>query len=449
MITLLGRYEILDELGQGAMGIVYKAKDPLIDRTVAIKTINLGLAQEEKEEYEGRFYQEAKAAGRLSHPCIVTIYDVGKSGDIAYIAMEFLEGRELRDILNDSERIPLAQVLSIVAQVAQGLAYAHERGIVHRDVKPSNVMVAHDGNAKITDFGIARMASSAVRTQTGMVMGSPKYMSPEQVMGRQTDQRSDIFSLGVMLYEMLTGQAPFVGENINAIMYQTLNATPAPPGTMHPGVPDMLNFIVAKALAKGLDDRYQNAADFANDLLVCRNTLSTPGISRLQLKSGSVLSDTIPMRGREKLEVDESRPIATLGLAAAFDSSAATMRLAAMTSSAEEIEYLSKTLKIVRPSLEAITQAAPDFKPPAPAPEERISPERSGHADVLNIVDAASLDELEKPASLPFSNGASDAQPLPENLLPDKWNIAPEKNKKILLGILLLVVIGLVAINFF
>ena len=225
MISQLGRYEVVGELGQGAMGVVYKAKDPLIDRVVAIKTINLGLAQEEKEEYEGRFYQEAKAAGRLSHPNIVTIYDVGKSGDIAYIAMEFLEGRELRDILNDGERIPLAQVLSIVAQVAQGLAYAHERGIVHRDVKPSNVMVAHDGNAKITDFGIARMASSAVRTQTGMVLGSPKYMSPEQVMGRQTDQRSDIFSLGVMLYELLTGQAPFVGENVNAIMYQTLNAT--------------------------------------------------------------------------------------------------------------------------------------------------------------------------------------------------------------------------------
>ena len=173
MITHMGRYEIVDELGQGAMGIVYKARDPLIDRMVAIKTINLSLAQEDKGEYEARFYQEAKAAGRLSHPNIVTIYDVGKSGDIAYIAMEFLEGRELRDMLNEGHRIPLDQAIKIVAQVAKGLGYAHEKGIVHRDVKPSNVMVDKDGHTKITDFGIARMVSSAVRTQTGMVLGSP------------------------------------------------------------------------------------------------------------------------------------------------------------------------------------------------------------------------------------------------------------------------------------
>ncbi|MDO8412657.1 MAG: serine/threonine-protein kinase, partial [Gallionellaceae bacterium] len=237
MISHLGRYEIVSELGQGAMGVVYKAKDPLIDRIVAIKTINLSLAQEEKDEYEARFYQEAKAAGRLSHPNIVTIYDVGKSEDIAYIAMEFLEGRELRSILNDGQMLPVMQVIKIVTQVAQGLAYAHDKGIVHRDVKPANIMVMTDGHAKITDFGIARMASAAVRTQTGMVLGSPKYMSPEQVMGRQTDQRSDIFSLGVMLYEMLAGQVPFMGENINAIMYQTLNATPAPPGTFNQAVP--------------------------------------------------------------------------------------------------------------------------------------------------------------------------------------------------------------------
>ena len=218
MISHLGRYEVVGELGQGAMGVVYKATDPLIDRIVAIKTITLSLAQEEREEYEARFYQEAKAAGRLSHPNIVTIFDVGRSGDIAYIAMEFLQGRELRDILNDEKLLPVDQVLDIVAQVALGLAYAHEHGIIHRDVKPSNIMVLRDGHAKITDFGIARMASASVRTQTGMVLGSPKYMSPEQVMGKLTDQRSDIFSLGVMLYEMLTGLPPFTGENVNAIM---------------------------------------------------------------------------------------------------------------------------------------------------------------------------------------------------------------------------------------
>ena len=405
MISQLGRYEVVGELGQGAMGVVYKAKDPLIDRVVAIKTINLSLAQEEKEEYEGRFYQEAKAAGRLSHPNIVTIYDVGKSGDIAYIAMEFLEGRELRDILNEGESIPLDQVLSIVAQIAQGLAYAHDKGVVHRDVKPSNVMVGRDGHAKITDFGIARMASSAVRTQTGIVLGSPKYMSPEQVMGRHTDQRSDIFSLGVMLYEMLTGQAPFVGENVNAIMYQTLNATPAPPGTMNPIVPDMLNFIAAKALAKGLEDRYQSATDFANDLLACRNTLVTAGSGKLQPKPNSHLSDAIPVVGREKSDADESRPIATLGLSPVFDSSAATLRLAAMTSSAEEIEYLSKTLRIIRPSMESIAQAVPVAKPPK-----------------LSVPSAAKLQPLSSKVS----------------------NASASNAKVLLLIVLLLVLIGLV-----
>ena len=363
MISQLGRYEVVGELGQGAMGVVYKARDPLIDRIVAIKTINLSLAMDEKEEYEGRFYQEAKAAGRLSHPNIVTIYDVGKSDDIAYIAMEFLEGRELRDMLNDGQRMPVDEVLAIVMQVARGLAYAHEKGVVHRDVKPSNIMVVHEGHAKITDFGIARMASAGVRTQTGMVLGSPKYMSPEQVMGKLTDQRSDIFSLGVMLYEMLTGQAPFVGENVNAIMYQTLNATPTAPGTMNPLVPDMLNFIVAKALAKGLDNRYQNAKDFANDLRACRDAMPRSSLradsSQPQPTPGTRLPNAIHAVGREEADADESRPVATMGLSAAFDSFSATMRLAALTSSNEEIEELSRTLKMVRPSMAAINQGAP------------------------------------------------------------------------------------------
>ena len=369
MISQLGRYEVLGELGQGAMGIVYKARDPLIDRVVAIKTINLGLALDEKEEYEGRFYQEAKAAGRLNHPNIVTIYDVGKSGDVAYIAMEFLQGRELRDIMNDDGLLPVDQVLDIVAQVAQGLAYAHEHGIVHRDVKPSNIMVVRDGHAKITDFGIARMASSAVRTQTGMVLGSPKYMSPEQVMGKEIDQRSDIFSLGVMLYEMLTGQAPFNGENVNAIMYQTLNAVPAPPNTLNPAVPEMINFILAKALAKKVEDRYQNAKDFAVDLRACRDTLPRSGKQINVSPPGGErkLPDAIDISGRRHMDEEEAKP--AVALSQAFDSAAATMRLAALTGTGEDVDELAKTLKVMRPSAEAIGRAAP-----APRPAMRQGP---------------------------------------------------------------------------
>lgn len=361
MISQLGRYEVIRELGQGAMGIVYQAKDPLIDRVVAIKTINLGLAMEGKDEYEGRFYQEAKAAGRLNHPNIVTIYDVGKSGDIAYIAMEYLQGRELRDIMNDVGLLPVSNVLDIVAQVASGLAYAHEHDIIHRDVKPSNIMVIRDGHVKITDFGIARMASSAVRTQTGMVLGSPKYMSPEQVMGREIDQRSDIFSLGVMLYEMLTGQAPFNGDNVNAIMYQTLNAVPAAPSTQNDAVPEMLNFIVAKALAKGIDDRYQNAKDFADDLRACRDTLPSAdhdyNVGAMPPGGDKLLADAIPVSGRIESTADDLST-STQGLSKTFDSAAATMRLAAMTASSEEVENLSRTLKMPKASADEINQLA-------------------------------------------------------------------------------------------
>ncbi len=371
MISHLGRYEIVGELGQGAMGVVYKATDPLIDRMVAIKTITLSLAQEERDEYEARFYQEAKAAGRLSHPNIVTIFDVGRTGDVAYIAMEFLQGRELRDILNDAKLLPVDQVIDIVAQVALGLDYAHEHGVVHRDIKPSNIMVGRDGHVKITDFGIARMASAGVRTQTGMVLGSPKYMSPEQVMGKLTDQRSDIFSLGVMLYEMLTGQAPFMGENVNAIMYQTLNAIPQPPSSLNGTVPDMLNFIVAKALAKDLEHRYQNAKELANDLRA-----SLGNMPRKTVVADVDMAKTIRVTAQPEAQLedvnpgDESDPAVTMRLSTSFDSVGATMRLAAMTASQKDVEELSKTFKMARPSIEEINssaQQAPLFTKHAPA----------------------------------------------------------------------------------
>ena len=359
MISQLGRYQIISVLGQGAMGVVYKATDPLIDRVVAIKTINLGLALDEKEEYEARFYQEAKAAGRLSHPNIVTIFDVGKNGDVAYIAMEFLRGRELREILNEMPILPLVQVLDIVAQVASGLAYAHEHGIVHRDVKPSNIMVLREGQIKITDFGIARMESSSVHTQTGMVLGSPKYMSPEQVVGKPIDQRSDNFSLGVMLYEMLTGRAPFAGENINAIMYQTLNAIPASPSSLNLEVPEMLNFIVAKAIAKDVDDRYQSALDFATDLRACRT---------LMLKNAPDQSSLPAIKiNAARATKDESLHL-SFGLSSAFDSFEATIRFAAMTATPLEVDKLSKTLKLLRPNIEDVTPAlVKPVLPPASA----------------------------------------------------------------------------------
>lgn len=272
MIEKLGRYEVVSELGQGAMGVVYKSIDPLIDRTVAIKTINLNLSKEELADFEARFYREAQSAGRLNHPNIVTIHDVGKTDSVAYMAMEFLEGQELRGLLATGRPLEIERAADIAAQVAEGLAYAHEHGVVHRDIKPANIMIVRNGLVKITDFGIALMPSAS-RTLAGMILGSPKYMSPEQVLGQTIDGRSDIFSLGVVLYEMLTGQSPFSGDNLNTIMYRILNETPVPPSLVSENVPEAFDAIIAKALSKRPEDRYQNAKVFGRDL---REYLNAP-----------------------------------------------------------------------------------------------------------------------------------------------------------------------------
>lgn len=270
----LGRYEIISELGKGAMGVVYKAIDPLIERTVAIKTIKLDLSKQELDNFEERFYREAKSAGRLNHQNIVTIYDIGKSDNIAYMAMELMEGQLLRDILDSHTALSISKIVDIVAQIADGLAYAHENGIVHRDIKPANIMLVRDGVAKIMDFGIAQMPSGSC-TLAGTVMGSPKYMAPEQIAGKSVDGRSDLFALGVILYELLTGEPPFDGDNINSIMYRILNEPPVPPKTLTPRIPESFNFIIAKALAKNPDERYQNAKDLANDLRKHGNPVPT------------------------------------------------------------------------------------------------------------------------------------------------------------------------------
>ncbi|MBI2296446.1 MAG: serine/threonine protein kinase [Betaproteobacteria bacterium] len=267
-LTQLGRYRILAELGHGAMGVVYKAEDPLLNRTVAIKTIIMSADAAERAEYERRFYQEAKAAGGLNHPNVITIHDVGREGDIAYMAMELLEGVELREVMRRGPvALPLA--LEIAAQVADGLAFAHERGVVHRDIKPGNIMIVRDRRAKIMDFGIARMRVSDVRTQTGAILGSPKYMSPEQVAGRPADHRSDIFSLGVVLYELAAGAPPFTAPDMAQLMHQITSTAHRPPSSVNPSVPAMLDLIIAKALEKASDARYQSAAELAADLRAC------------------------------------------------------------------------------------------------------------------------------------------------------------------------------------
>ena len=345
-----GRYEIVAELGKGAMGVVYRARDPMLDRMVAIKTINMSLDSGEMAEYEARFYQEAKAAGGLNHPNIVTVHDIGRSGNVAYMAMEFLEGRELRDLMSPGQPLAPALAVEIAAQVAEGLAYAHQHGVVHRDVKPANIMILQTGMAKITDFGIARMRMAEVRTQTGVVLGSPRYMAPEQVAGKRAEPRSDVFSLGVILYEMLTGKPPFTGDDVTSIMFQILNLVPPPPSTVNPAIPAVLDFIVAKALTKHSDDRYPDASEFARDLHDSLQQAQAAGQApaaarpggqpKLDTEAARALARSLPGDRRADAEGVGAESAPTLGLSKAFDSLSATVKLAAQTGMMEAVKDL-------------------------------------------------------------------------------------------------------------
>jgi serine/threonine protein kinase len=261
-----GRFRVVSELGRGAMGVVYRAEDTTLGRTVAIKTIALsGGSRQERDVHEARFLQEARAAGGISHPVIITIYEMGREGDTAFIAMELLEGRELRELIRDG-RLDPARAVVIAATVAEALGYAHERGVVHRDIKPGNIMVLTDGRVKIMDFGIARHREPTVKTQTGVLLGSPQYMAPEQIVGQPFDHRADIFSLGLVLYESLTGVKPFTADDIPDLTFKVANMPATPPSHIAPGLPPVLDYIMARALQKKPEERYQTAAEFARDL---------------------------------------------------------------------------------------------------------------------------------------------------------------------------------------
>jgi serine/threonine-protein kinase len=263
----LGRYEVVGELGRGAMGVVYKGEDPKIHRTVAIKTVSLSEFDEDiVDEIRERFFREAESAGLLTHPNIVTIYDCGEEHDLAYIAMEFLQGVDLEAYVQKENLLPPRETLRIVASVAEALEYAHNKGIVHRDIKPANIMrLRETKEVKVTDFGIARITYSS-KTKTGVILGTPSYMSPEQIVGKKVDGRSDIFSLGVVLYEMLAGQKPFTGEDMTTLMYMIAREKHPPITSLNPKIPKVLEKIIDKALEKDLSKRYQKAGQMAEHL---------------------------------------------------------------------------------------------------------------------------------------------------------------------------------------
>lgn len=271
----IGRYRILGELGRGAMGVVYKAQDSKIGRTVAIKTIRLSDLTERRERVRlrERLFREAQSAGILSHPNIVTIYDVQEEGETAYVFMEFVDGPTLDSVIH-SVTPSQELILSVLRQTAAALDYAHNKGIVHRDIKPANIMIGENGTAKITDFGVAKLVSQQM-TQTGTMMGTPSYMSPEQIEGRQLDGRSDQFSLAVIAYEMVTGEKPFVAESLPPLLFKIVREEPASPQRLNPTLGAMLPAAILKGLSKKSSERYSSCTEFVEAVVVAAR--STPG----------------------------------------------------------------------------------------------------------------------------------------------------------------------------
>lgn len=265
----LGRYRLVRVLGRGAMGVVYEALDERLGRTVAIKTVLRSHLDNEStaQDYAARFVREAQAAARLSHPNIVTVYDFGEHDDLSYIVMEFVSGRELADLFRSGHRFTLLQALQIMAELLDALAYAHAQGVVHRDVKPANVLVDQAGHVKLADFGVARVSSGTQdRTMPGTMVGTPNYMSPEQILGQPVGSRTDIFAAGVVLYQFLTGRQPFEGGGMFVVQRRILQEEAVPPSQVFAGLPTSLDTIVARALAKRPEDRHETAAAFAQEL---------------------------------------------------------------------------------------------------------------------------------------------------------------------------------------
>jgi len=260
-----GRYLIVDQLGRGAMGVVYKARDPQIDRVVALKTVSLmGLEPEEEEEFLTRFRCEAQAAGRLSHPGIVTIFDVGEDDEShePYIVLEYVAGESLSRILSREKKLPLPRALQLAEELADALDYAHAQGVVHRDIKPANILIGEDGHAKIADFGIAKL-NLAHFTLPGRILGTPAYMAPEQLAGEGVDSRSDLFSLGVILYSMVTGHSPFTGNSATTVCFKVVNREPMPASSFDLELPRSLDGVITRAMAKDPAERFQRGSEFA------------------------------------------------------------------------------------------------------------------------------------------------------------------------------------------
>lgn len=418
-ITEVGKYQIIEQIGEGAMGVVYRALDPVLNRTVAIKVMSDALARD--DELRGRFLREAQAAGSLQHPNVITIYDFGEVDGHLYIAMEFVAGDDLEDVLGHDTALTIVQKIDILVDVLGGLAYAHKRGVVHRDVKPANIRIDEDGRARIMDFGIAHLQSSSI-TRTGQMVGTPAYMAPEQVSGGVVSAQSDIFSAGAVMYELFTGRKPFEGESLQSVFYKIVSQPPLDFSVVAPALPPALNTIVMHALAKDPDARYATATEMAGDLSAVRAELDRASSTARGPSLNASIATGLSTRATRPIQAPRARSHLAIGIAAGV----------VLIAAAAGIVWKIRAPAATAPTAAAMNPA-PATPPPMTPPAPTTSPvQPAGAASSPPVVatkpaepkkEAATLSsqELElfrslQSTALEIRTRASEAGATPDNL---------------------------------
>ncbi|MGD1107785.1 MAG: serine/threonine-protein kinase [Terracidiphilus sp.] len=439
----IGRYEIVEELGRGAMGSVFKARDPAVGRIVALKTIHTtALEGAQSEEYRARFYREARASGVLAHPGIVPVFDVGEDAGAPFLVMEFVEGRTLADALKKGERYSLDRVCEIGQQLADALGYAHRQGVIHRDIKPANILMTSRAvygseRPRITDFGIAKLAASEITT-TGQLLGTPSFMPPEQFTGSPIDGRADLFSLGVILYSMATGEQPFPGETMTAVSYKVVYTEPIPPAKLNPAIPAGLEGVILKCLAKSPADRYQTGEQLAQDLAAMRTNagaavtqtgaplLATAG-SDVTLAPGSVSRSIPPATAQKAATQPGQMPAAGKpSKPAPFESTFAVVLLSiagAGVAIAGGWYWYSHRKPLVPPP---ITVPVPKPQPTPPAPPVSVV-EPPGTAPTPPVISAPGKSPAVAPPTSPTAPKSSAGKPVAAKPTPAQPTPAPSK----------------------
>jgi serine/threonine protein kinase len=356
-----GRYEILEKIGEGSMGVVYRAQDTALGRVVAVKMLSQELGAE--EELHQRFMREAEAVGLLSHPNIVTVYDMGEAGGQLYMAMELLEGEDLRYLIEKRVAIPIGDRVRILIQICEGVEYAHSKGVVHRDIKPANILVTTSARVKILDFGLARVITRAAITRRGVILGTPDYMSPEQAMGKPVDRRSDVFSAGSVFYEFLTMEKPFKAKTLHGVLYQIVSEDPDSIPTIVPEVPMRLAAVVHRMLRKDPEKRYATLGDVRNDLLEIHSALR-----RSRSHSAGprpVAASTEDVRGRVREHVGRGR--------AFFEAGQLNRAIAEMEEAAALDPECDEALDVLWRAGQRLRGAPAERLPPGPETERRVA----------------------------------------------------------------------------